>query len=58
MSNNKDGVEKSGTGIVQTKANAGEGSKNFRADSLELIVNGKHQAAPSFELYLPHCGFA
>jgi hypothetical protein len=58
MSNDKDGVEKSGTGIVQAKANAGEVSMNLRADSVELNVDGKQQVTQPFDLYLPHCGFA
>jgi hypothetical protein len=58
MSNGKDGVEKSGTGIVQAKVNTGEASMNFRADSVELIVDGKQQVTQLFDLYLPHCGFA
>lgn len=58
MSNDKDGVEKSGTGIVQAKANAGEASLNIRTDSVERIVNRKQEVTQSFELYLPHSGFA
>jgi len=58
MSNDKDGVEKSGTGIVQAKPNTCEASENIRADSVERIVNRKQEVTQSFELYLPHCGFA
>ncbi len=58
MSNDKDEVEKSGTGVVQAKANEGEASLNIRADSVKRIFNRKQEVTQSFELYLPHCGFA
>lgn len=58
MTNDNDSVEKSGTGIVQAKAGAGEAGLNSRVDSVERIVDCNKQVAQSFELYLPHCGFA
>jgi hypothetical protein len=43
MFNYNDWVERSGTGIIQAKANACEASLNFKTDSVERIVDRKHE---------------